>query len=360
MITQMEPEYGEEEKRVLQSYLDSGGWLTEYTNTREFESKVADYVEATHAHAVNNGTIGLVVALMALDIGQGDEVIVPDLTHVATAYAVNLVGAKPQMVDIDPETLCMDPSELSAEVSRETTAIIHVSLNGRSHRIDEIKSIADENDLYLVEDAAQSLGSYHNDTHLGMVGDIGVFSFSYAKIITTGQGGMIVTDDEEISEQVDMIRDFGRPESGVDDYDILGLNAKFTDLQAVVGIAQMQRLKDRVKFKKELYKMYKQKLENIEEIRFPKTNLEETPPWFVDIIIEDGDREQLSDYLETADIDTRPFYPPVHTQGPYAGRSENIPITEKISKNGIWLPSSPNLTNEEVEYICENIQSFFE
>jgi perosamine synthetase len=257
MINQMEPGYGEVEKQAIQSYLDSGGWLTEFTNTREFEARVGEYVGAEYAHTASNGTIGLVVALMALDIGDGDEVIVPNFTHVATAYAVDLVGAKPVMVDVDRDTLCLDPGKLDSAISEETAAIIHVSLNGRSHGIDRVQDIARRHDLALVEDAAQSLGSRHNGSHLGTIGDIGVFSFSYAKIITTGQGGMIVTDDADISKQVEMVRDFGRPESGVDDYDILGLNAKFTDLQAVIGLAQMDRLTERVEFKKDLYRQYR-------------------------------------------------------------------------------------------------------
>ncbi|GAH87899.1 unnamed protein product, partial [marine sediment metagenome] len=212
-----------EEKRAMADYLDSGGWLTEFRKTREFEKLIADYVGSGYASVVNNGTVSLIIALMALDIGDGDEVIVPDFTMIASANAVSLVGAKPVLVDVDPSNLCLDLDKAEAAVTPRTKAIMYVSLNGRCHDMNRVVALTKKYNLYLVEDAAQALGSRYRGEHLGTFGEIGSFSFSFPKIITTGQGGALVTDDVELFRKMSMIKDFGRPRGGVDYHEIMGL-----------------------------------------------------------------------------------------------------------------------------------------
>jgi perosamine synthetase len=360
LINQIEPWIGEEEKRAVMEYLDSGGWLTEFKKTREFERAIANYVGSRYCSVVSNGTISLVIALMALGIGRGDEVIVPDFTMIASANAVVLIGAKPVLVDIDPRNLCLDLELAEEAISPKTKAIMYVSINGRCHDMKEVVDLAKKHNLFLIEDAAQSLGSKYKGKHLGTFGNIGSFSFSYPKIITTGQGGALVTNDEELFEKISMIKDFGRPKSGIDYHEIFGFNAKFTDIQAVIGIEQMKKLDWRVKRKKEMYKLYMDLLEDIEEIEFINTDLQNTSPWFIDILVPNLKiRDELALFLKERGIGTRPFYPPIHTQPPYSWVNGNFKNAQYVSQKGLWLPSSSNLSDEDIHYVCHRIREYF-
>jgi len=360
-INQMEPWIGEEEKRAMMEYLNSGGWLTEYKKTREFERMIADYVGSKYASVVSNGTVSLVIALMALGIGRGDEVIVPDYTMIASANAVVLAGAKPVLVDIDRTNLCLDLDLVKEAVTPKTKAIMLVTINGRYPEMEKFTEFAEDNGLYLIEDAAQSLGSRYKGKHLGTFGDVGSFSFSAPKIITTGQGGALVTDNEELYHKILKIKDFGRSRSGVDYHEIMGFNAKFTDLQAVIGIEQMKKLDWRVKRKKEMYRLYKDLLEDAEGIEFIDTNLEDTSPWFIDILVSGGKevRDKLMSFLDKRGIGTRPFYPAIHTQPPYSWVKGDFKNAEYISEHGLWLPSSSFLSDEDIKYVCERIKEFY-
>jgi len=359
-INQMEPWIGEEEKQAMNEYLDSGGWLTEFRKTKEFEQMIADYVGSKYACAVNNGTISLVIALMALGIGKEDEVIVPDYTMIASANAVVLAGAKPVLVDIDPKNLCLDLEKAGEAITPKTKAIMFVSLNGRCPQMHKLLALARKYNLFLLEDAAQSLGSTHKGKHLGTFGEIGSFSFSYPKVITTGQGGALVTDREELYDKIARIKDFGRPKSGIDYHEVMGFNAKFTDLQAVIGVEQMKKLAWRVERKKEIYKMYRDLLQDLEQIEFIETELDGCSPWFIDILLANPEvKTGLISCLNDQGIGTRPFYPPVHTQPPYAHLRGDFPNSEEVSARGLWLPSSSFLTDEDIERICLEIRNFF-
>lgn len=358
MLNQMEPWIGKEEKRAMMEYLDSGGWLTEFKKTREFEQMIAGYVGSRYASAVNNGTISLIIALMALDIKRDDEVIVPDYTMIASANAVVIAGAKPVLVDIDPLDLCLDLELTEAAITPRTRAIMLVSINGRCPNIGKFVALADKYNLDLVEDAAQSMGSRFSSKHLGTFGKIGSFSFSHPKIITTGQGGALVTDDEDLFSRIVRIKDFGRPQGGVDYYEIMGLNSKFTDLQAVIGIEQMKKLDWRVKRKKEIYRLYHNLLQDIRRVEFIDTNLEDCAPWFIDILV-DGARDDLAKFLGDRGIGTRPFYPAIHTQPPYSYVRGDFRNSEFISQGGLWLPSSSFLADEDIERVCNEIRRFY-
>lgn len=362
MINQMEPWIGEEEKCAMIEYLNSGGWLTEFKKTREFEQMIAEYTGSKYASVVSNGTVSLVIALMALGIGRGDEVVVPDYTMIASANAVVLAGAKPILVDIDRTNLCLDLDLVEKAITPKTKAIMLVTINGRYPEMEKFVEFAHDHGLYLIEDAAQSLGSRYKGKHLGTFGDVGSFSFSAPKVITTGQGGALVTDNEELYQKILKIKDFGRSQGGVDYHEIFGFNAKFTDLQAVIGIEQMKKLDWRVKRKKEMYKLYKDLLEGVNGIEFIDTNLEDTTPWFIDILVEKGEKERdkLASFLDEREIGTRPFYPVIHTQPPYSWVKGDFKNAEYISKHGLWLPSSSFLSDEDIKYVCQMIKDFFE
>jgi len=361
-INQMEPWIGEEEKLAMIEYLDSGGWLTEFKRTREFEQVIADYVGSKYAIAVSNGTVSLTVAAMALGIGRDDEVIIPDYTMIASANSIVLAGATPVFIDIDRENLCLDLKLLEEAFTPKTKAVMFVSMNGRYTDMKKLLSIVNRYNLFLIEDAAQSLGSKCQGKHLGTFGDVGSFSFSSPKIITTGQGGVLVTDDDQLYNRIKMIKDFGRSASGcskgeADFHEILGFNFKFTDLQAVIGIEQMKKLKWRVKRKKEMYRLYRELLQNIPQIDFIDTNLQDTAPWFIDILVEER-RDDLASFLNKMGIGTRPFYPSIHTQPPYSYVKGGFPNSDWASRSGLWLPSSTFLTDDDIQCICNHIREF--
>lgn len=361
-INQMEPWIGKEEQKAVSEYMSSGAWLTEYKKTQEFEQAISNYTGAAYASVVSNGTVSLFIALIALGIGKGNEVIVPDFTMIATANAVLLAGAKPILVDIDQDTLCLDLSKAKNALTKNTKAMMYVSLNGRSSDMRDVLSFCKKHNLYLIEDAAQALGSRWNGKHLGTFGNIGSLSFSAPKVITTGQGGALVTDDSSLMDKIRKIKDFGRKESGVDSYVTLGYNFKFTDLQAVVGIEQMKKLKGRVKRKKDMYMLYQKELSNVREVVFIKTNLMNTSPWFIDVLAKD--REGLIEYLDSQNIGSRPFYPPIHTQAPYKNvvdyNKTKFPVSKDIAKKGLWLPSSAFLTDSDIMRVCREIKNFYE
>jgi perosamine synthetase len=359
-INQMEPWLSEEEKEAMIQYLNSGGWLTEFKKTREFEQLIANYVGCRYASAVNNGTVSLIIALIALGIGGEDEVIVPDYTMIASANAIVLTGARPVLVDIDAKNLCLDLNLTEKAVTPRTKAIMLVTINGRCPNMEEVLALASKYNLYLIEDAAQSLGSRYKGKHLGSFGDVGSFSFSVPKIITTGQGGALVTNNEELFTRISKIKDFGRPKSGVDYHEIMGFNAKFTDLQAVIGIEQMKKLDWRVKRKKEMYELYRHSLQDVEPIKFIDTNLKDCSPWFIDILVDGkGVRDDLTSFLNERGIGNRPFYPTIHTQPPYSRIKGNFNVSESISRKGLWLPSSSFLSDEDINRVCTEISTFF-
>jgi len=358
-IPQMEPWFDENEAQALYDYMKSGGWVTEFRKTREFEERVAEYTGVQYCSVVNNGTVSLALALIACGVGPGDEVIVPDYSMVATANAVKLAGAEVVFVDISHESLCMDFDEMREAVTPSSKAVILVTINGRYPA--ELESFVDfcrERGLWLVEDAAQSLGSFKDGRHLGTFGDIGSFSFSALKVITTGQGGALVTNDDVLIDRIRKLRDFGRAEGGADHYLTMGWNFKFTDVQAVIGLEQIKKLPWRVHRKKDIYSLYRKHLEGIPIVRFVPTNLDNTSPWFVDILVEQGKREQLIWYLKTMNIGTRPFYPALHAEPVYC-RKGSYPVSERVAKQGLWLPSSSKLVDSEIEYVCHQITTFF-
>ncbi len=355
----MEPWFGPEEKQAVAEYLDSNAWLTEFKKTEEFEARIAHYVGSKYCVATVNGTIALTMAVMASGIGPGDEVLVPDYTMIATANSVRLAGATPVFVDIDPATSCMDIQNADRAITPRTKALMLVSINGRSPDMDAFAELCQKRNVLLLEDAAQSLGSRYKGKHLGSFGFAGCFSFSVPKVITTGQGGAVVTDDAKVFEKLRLVKDFGRERAGVDVHIAMGYNFKFTDLQAVIGIEQMKKLPWRVERKKEMYRLYQRLLADIREVVFPQTDLGDTSPWFVDILVPRERREALMGHLKDKGVGSRPFYPPIHSQKPYASSEGAFSHSVDISRRGLWLPSSSFLNDEDIHYVSSHIREFF-
>jgi perosamine synthetase len=357
-INQMEPWLGPEEKQAVNQYLESGAWLTEFKKTREFEKMIADYTGSKYVSVVSNGTAALVVSLIAQGIGKGDQVIVPDYTMIASANAVLMAGAEPVFVDINPENLCLDYELTKQAINDKTKAIILVTINGRYPEIEKFVELAKEKGLFLLEDSAQSLGCFYKGKHLGTFGNAGTLSFSSPKVITTGQGGAIMTDDLNLYQNVLKIKDFGRKQSGIDLHEMIGYNFKFTDLQAVIGIEQMKKLAWRVERKKEIYTKYYELLKNVPGIKFIKTDLKNTSPWFIDMLVDSEKRDLLISFLNDNQVGSRSFYPAIHTQKPYSYIKGDFDNSDKISKQGLWLPSSSFLKNDDIVRICNLIAEF--
>jgi perosamine synthetase len=277
----------------------------------------------------------------------------------ATATAVLLTGATPVFVDIDADTLCMNLGAAEQSFSTSTRAVVFVSLNGRSpSTFGAFVSKCHDRGIRVIEDAAQSLGSYAGGRHLGTLGDCGCFSFSSQKLVTTGQGGAVVTDDEELFAAMHLLRDFGRPEGGSDRYLRVGWNLKFTDLQAVVGREQMRRLPELIRRKRQIAEWYFDGLATIRGVVVPRTDLTQTTPWFIDILVDPAVRDPLAQHLRSAGVGTRPFYPALHREPAFAVAA-SCPVAEDISARGLWLPSSLRLEREHIARICDAIGSFF-
>ena len=358
-IPQMEPDFGEEEKKAISDYMDEGGWITEYKRTAIFEKMIADYTHSEHCVVVNNGTIALTLSAIACSIKAGDEVIVPNYTMIATPNSIKMLGAIPVFVDVEPETLCMDIEKAKKAITSKTKAIMIVLANGRYplSGINSFVNIAEEYNLTLIEDAAQSLGSFYTDgSHQGNAGKVGCFSFSSPKIISTGQGGAIITNEDKIAERLRKLKDFGRTEGGNDIHDSIGYNFKFTELQACIGIEQMKKLASRTVRKKEIYSYYYQKLKSLNEIAFFKQDLVCTTPWFIDILAEN--RDELQSFLAKNNIGTRLMYPPINKQKAYMLDGEHE-VSELVGRKGLWLPSSSRLTDHQIDYICNKIKEFY-
>tara|TARA_B100000989_G_scaffold221667_1_gene169390 strand:- start:10791 stop:11903 length:1113 start_codon:yes stop_codon:yes gene_type:complete len=356
---QIEPSFDLNEQKALSKYIKDGGWVTEFKKTNEFEGKISEFTNSKYVVAVNNGTISLTLSALALNIGLGDEVIIPNYTMVATPNSFKMIGAKPVFVDVEEETLCIDFDLVKKKINKKTKAIVLVTPNGRypKVKISEIKKFCKSNNIHLIEDAAQSLGSFYpNGKHIGTEGIFGSFSFSAPKIISTGQGGAIITTKKKLYSKIKHLKDFGRSKGGNDIHDYVGYNFKFTDIQAVVGIEQFKKLKDRIKKKKKIYQAYVNYLSDVYEIEFFKHNFNFTTPWFVDCKV--VDRTNLIKFLHNNNIFTRFMYPPLNKQKIFRVKG-NFPVSNAIGRTGLWLPSSPFLTNYDVEYICSKIRHFY-
>jgi len=358
-INQMEPWFGEEERIALNDYMKAGGWLTEFRKTQEFEKMICDYTGAKYCFAVNNGTISLTLAAMAVGVEAGDEVIVPNYTMIATPNSVKMFGAVPVFVDVEEETLCLDIEKVKEAITNKTKAIMLVTANGRYPKagIDAFVQLAKENGLILIEDSAQALGSFYpNGKHIGTVGLVGSFSFSAPKVISTGQGGVIITNDDNVAYKLKRLKDFGRSGGGNDVHDMIGFNFKFTDLQGVVGVEQMKKLQWRVDRKKEILNRYQENLKDVKQVKFFDQDLEKTTPWFIDILVEN--RDELQTFLKENNIGTRVMYPPINMQKAYSVEGEH-PVSELVGKNGLWLPSASQLHDDEIDDITKIIRKFY-
>jgi perosamine synthetase len=346
---------GSEEKYVLDAV--RSGWISSLGSyVTRFEEAFARFCGVRHAVSVSNGTVALHLALHALGIGPGDEVIVPSLTFVATANAVHYTGATPVFADVDPMTWCLDPTDVRRCITPRTRAMIPVHLYGHPAPMSELQALADKHGLLLIEDAAEAHGAEIAGRRVGGLGRIATFSFYANKIITTGEGGMLTTDDDALTARCRMLRDHAMPPHRRYWHDEVGFNYRMTNLQAAVGVAQMERIDSFIQRKREIAALYREGLAGIPGITFAAeqpgcTNVF----WMVSVLVEPPyvlSRDELIPALRARGIDSRPFFHPLDTLPPYFSAAPR-PMALHLSRCGLNLPSSPALTDAQVAYVYE-------
>lgn len=367
-IPQVAPSLGEEEKRLVMEALDAN-WITEGPKCREFSERLNDLMGTKYGVFAPNGTLALYLGLCALGIGAGDEVIVPDTTFIGSANAVVMTGATPVFVDVNPRNFQIDASVCAPALSPRTRAVMPVHLYGMTVDMDNITEFASKNGLAVIEDAAQAVGVHYRGRHAGTFGDVGCFSFFADKTITTGEGGYVVCRTEETYERLLLLRNQGRLNRGSFIHPAIGYNFRITDLQGAVGLAQIGRLDDIIRRKREILEIYSSLLEGISEVRFLELQEGSTyAPFRIVLICQDA--HHLMEFLESAGIQTRTFFYPLHRQPCFQERPELFPKPGSLDdshfpnaisgyEHGMCLPVHPTLTEEEVVYICTKIKEFY-
>ncbi len=352
MIPVAEPTFKGNEEKYLAECIESG-WLS-YRGpfVKRFEEAMARYIGVGYAVACSSGTSALHLASLALGIGPGDEVIVPTLTFIATANAVRYCGATPVLVDSDPRYWCIDPKLIEKRLTPKTKAIIPVHLYGHPCNMGAITGIAEDFGLKIIEDCAESLGAKLRGKMCGNLGDISCFSFFANKVVTCGEGGMCLTNSGELAEKMRVLGDHGTTQGKPYWQDTIGFNYRMTNLQAAVGLAQLEKVDYLLKDRQRVRYTYERELLGPHVVLMPKEVWAEPISWQYTILLEPRTKERVTKYLKEKGIETRPLFYPLHTMPPYES-DEVFPVAENLCKMGLSLPSSPNLTDGQIKYICD-------
>lgn len=347
-------------KAVKSSWISSKG---EFIN--KFEENFAHYCGTGYGVSTSNGTTALHLALKAIGVSQGDEVIIPTLTFVSTASTVKFCNATPVFVDSHPDYWCIDPRRIEDKITDRTKAIVPVHLYGHPCDMDVIMDIASDYNLYVVEDAAEAHGAEYKSKKVGGVGHIGCFSFYGNKIITTGEGGMCVTNDKDLAEKMSLLKNHGMNPDKRYWHDIVGFNYRMTNLQAAIGVAQLKKIDEFIKVKRKNAELYNRLLNDINGLILPpEMPWAKNVYWMYSVLIDAKfgfDIKKIQEKLLKKGIDTRPLFYPIHTMPPYKSNKDNkgFPISEKLSKIGISLPSSVTLKKKDINFICNSLRSVF-
>jgi perosamine synthetase len=351
------PVLGEEETRNVLDAMRSG-WISSLGSyIGEFERDFAGFCGARHGVAVSNGTVALHLALAAAGIGPGDEVLLPSLTFVATASAVSYCGARPVFVDSSADTWQMDPPDALAKITARTRAIMPVHVYGHPCDMDPILDAAARRGIAVIEDAAEAHGALYKGRRVGALGAAGCFSFYGNKIITTGEGGMCVTDSDALAERLRLLRDHGMDPKRPYWHEVVGFNYRMTNLQAAVGVAQVKRLPGFIEKKREIARWYAEALAPL--ARSGRIALHPEAPWATSVFwmysVVLGDTpatvDEVRSRLADAGVDSRPFFHPAHTLPPYA-TGERLPVAERLAARGLNLPSGTGLERDQVHRVA--------
>lgn len=356
------PSVGELEKQYIAKAIDSTFISTVGPMVPEFEEKFAKYVATKKAISTQSGTAALHMALYELGIGPGDEVIVPVLTFVATINPIVYVGAAPVFVDVDPKTWNIDVKQIERKITKRTKVILPVHLFGNPCSMEEILKIARKNKLFVIEDATESLGSFYKNRHTGTLGDLGCFSFNGNKTMTTGGGGMITGNDGKRLDHIKFLVNQAREEEKGYYHPEIGFNYRMTNIEAALGMAQMEKLESFISLKKEFSMIYREGLKNIKDIEFQEEIIGAETCWWLTCIKfgREVDLSKLQSQLRLQGIQTRRLFMPVVEFPPYRSfKKVDFPMAYAIYERGLCLPSSTVNSADDIYYVCKTLKELF-
>lgn len=348
------------EKKYVNDCIDSSWISSKGAYIKKFEDGISEYIGVKHATAVCNGTVALHLALLTLGVGEGDEVIVPTFTYIASVSSIVTAGASPVFADSLEDTWQADPDDIRKKITSRTKAIMAVHIYGHPCDMDEIKKITDEYNLFLIEDCAEALGSEYKGKKAGVFGDISTFSFYGNKTLTTGEGGMVITNDDTLNDRAVHFKMHGLAKHREYWHDVIGYNYRMTNICAAIGLAQLESLGNRLKQKRLLAERYIKNLEDV-PVGYHRENKDVFHSyWMFTITVENpDDRDALRKYLNEKGIETRPTFYPVHTMPMFSKKYRRFQTAELIASRGINLPSFPSLTENEIKEICSCIREFY-
>jgi len=361
------PDITKKEVEIVNQVL-STPFLSIGPKIKEFEKKIADYIGTRYAIAVNSGTSGLHLCVRSLGIKDGDEVITSPFSFIASANCILFERAKPVFVDINEKTLCLDTSKIEEKITEKTKAILPVHIFGHPCEMSKIMEIARRHNLAVIEDACEAIGAEYKGKKVGSFGNCGVFAFYANKQITTGEGGIIVTNNKDVAKLCESMRNQGRGEDNRWLSHVrLGYNYRMSELSAALGLVQMERISEMLEKRSRVADFYNQRLSQIKEVKIPYVGPEiNKMSWFVYVIRLDsrrfsrGDRDKIIQELDNRGIQCRDYLPPIHLEPFYVEmfgyQQGDFPITEAVSDSTIALPFYNNLSEEEVDYICNNLK----
>ena len=355
----LQPDIGDEEINNLLECANTGWISSQGRFIKEFEVGFSGYLNGGHAVAVSSGTAALQLGMLALDIGANDEVIVPNFTFGASINAIIHVGAIPVLVDVDPETWTLSLKAIEAAINKNTKAIMPVHLYGQSAHIDEINKIAKNNNLHIVEDCAEALGGTYKKRLIGRDGDATCFSFFANKLITTGEGGMVVFKDKKTADKAKIMRDHGMSPQKKYWHEFAGVNFRMTNMQASIGVAQLKKINNFLLKRKNVFQRYDKNFKsNSQLLLLPKNSWSENSYWLYTLVVSEfteKKRDKLLKALSDRGIDARPGFYPLHKMPPYQKYSNgsDYPISSFLGTSTINLPSSPGLTYDEIDHIAQ-------
>ena len=344
------------EKKYVNECLDSTWISSKGKFVSQFEDEFADYIKVGNATSVSNGTVALHLALDTLGITSGDEVIVPTLTYIASVNAIALAGATPVFVDVMQDSWNIDFNQIESKVTLKTKAVMIVHLYGLPCEMDEIVRICKENNLYLIEDAAEAFGSKYRGNHVGTFGDISTFSFFGNKTITTGEGGMVVSNDRNLISRASYLKSQSVSSTREYWHDEIGYNYRMTNICAAIGLAQLEKADETISKKRQLADWYKEDLAGLDVDFQLDDSTVFNSFWMVSILLKTEElRNKIRESLKANGIETRPLFYPAHTM-PRFKSNESFPVSESLSKRGMNLPSYPELSRSDITFICSEIK----
>ena len=347
------------EKKYVNECLDSNWISSKGQFVNKFETEFANFLEVKYGAAVSNGTVALHLALLALGIGEGDEVIVPTLTYIASVNAITYTNAIPVFADSLESNWQLDPKEVEKKITKKTKAVLAVHLYGHPCDMKSLQKICSDKKIYLIEDCAEALGSLYEGKQVGSYGDISTFSFYGNKTITTGEGGMVVTNNEALDRKVRSLKGQGLATNREYWHDTIGYNYRMTNICAAIGLAQLEGIENTLAKKQQIAQWYSIALKDTQFELQPQDKNVKHSYWMCTIKTpENIGLMELKNHLRFNGIETRPVFFPIHTMPMYERPNEKFPIAEKISQNGITLPSYPDLTKDNIHEIVDKVRSF--